>query len=618
MDHCGIMNMRGRLSICLWLVAAFGFGLPDGASAQNSSADEALESLMQDYWEAQIQAFPLAASAFGEHRYRDRIDDLGPEALEANKARLDATIKLLAEIALEALNKRSRENYDAFHWMLTHERRNLDFKTGYFTFNTLGGWHTAFPRVVLITPYSTEKDYRDLLKRLQAFATYAQQNMDLMRLGIETGYTQPCELLKDYENTITGYIAGTPEESVFIRPFDAMPDTIPPAKRQHLRSEAWRLVQEVIHPAYEAFARFFIDTYRPACREAVALSSLPGGREAYDHALRYYTSLDTDAQRVHSLGLSEVTRIRGEMQRVIEEAEFDGGIADFLAYLRSEQKSYASDEESYLHRVAWIAKSIESRLPSFFAKLPSNPFGISVVPQQIAPITTTAYYQPGAGDGTRAGQFFVNTYDLPSRPLYELPALAWHESVPGHHTQISFQSENTSLPDWRRVYYFHAFGEGWGLYAEYLGEEMGMYTTPYERFGRLIYEMWRAARLVVDTGLHAKGWTRAQAIDYMLVNTGLTRTNVIAEVDRYISYPGQATAYKHGELKILELRKRSEMALGKDFDLRDFHVQVLAGGSLPLGVLDTRIQRWIDNQLATATRSDQTPLLELRDPTGTP
>ena len=221
-----------------------------------------------------------------------------------------------------------------------------------------------------------------------------------------------------------------------------------------------------------------------------------------------------------------------------------------------------------------------------------------MVPEQIAPLTTTAYYQPGAADGTRAGQYFVNVYDLPSRPLYELPALGLHESVPGHHLQISFQGENDSLPDWRRIYYFHAFGEGWGLYSEFLGEEMGMYNTPYERFGRLIYDMWRAARLIVDTGLHAMGWTREAAIDFMLANTGLTRTNVTAEVDRYITYPGQATAYKHGELKIRELRRRAENTLGEKFDLRDFHVQVLTGGSLPLEVLDRRIQRWIDAQTA--------------------
>ena len=280
--------------------------------------------------------------------------------------------------------------------------------------------------------------------------------------------------------------------------------------------------------------------------------------------------------------------------------EFEGDRADFLAFLRSDPRFYASDEESYLHRIAWIAKTIEARLPRFFSRLPSNPYGISVIPEQIAPLTTTAYYRPGAGDGTRAGQYFVNLHDLPSRPLYELPALGLHESVPGHHLQISFQGENRDLPDWRRFYYFHAFGEGWGLYSEFLGEEMGMYTTPYERFGRLIYDMWRAARLVVDTGLHAMGWTRDQAIEFMLANTGLTRTNVIAEVDRYTTYPGQATAYKHGELKIRELRRRAENALGDRFDLRDFHVQVLSGGSLPLTVLDNRIQRWIDAQAAVA------------------
>ena len=568
--------------------------------AHASSADDALHGLMQDFWEAQLAASPLSASVFGETRYRDRVDDLSPEALLANQARLDQAIKQLAKMKVSRLSKENREQFAAFEWMLAHERQNLEFDTQFLTINTLGGWHTRFPQVVLAAPYRTERDFLDLLSRFGAFKSYAQQNLALLRVAIEKGYTQPCEVLQDFDKSISGYIAASPEESMFARPFDSMPESIARDRRFALRSEALRLIQEIINPAYQAFANFFLEDYLPACRQQVGLSSLPGGREAYDHALRYYTSLDTDATRVHELGLREVARIRGEMQEIVDEVGFEGDIPAFLEFLRKDARFYASDEESYLHRVAWIAKTIESRLPKFFSKLPRNPFGISVIPEQIAPLTTTAYYQPGAGDGTRAGQYFVNLHDLGSRPLYELPALTLHESVPGHHTQISFQGENTGLPDWRRFYFFHAFGEGWALYSEFLGEEMGVYTTPYERFGRLIYEMWRAVRLVVDTGLHARRWSRTRAMDYMLANTGLTRTNVIAEVDRYITYPGQATAYKHGELKILELRRRAENTLGTRFDLREFHVHLLAGGSLPLTVLDARMQNWIDAQVAPA------------------
>lgn len=572
--------------------------------AHASSADDALHGLMQDFWEAQLAASPLSASVFGETRYRDRVDDLSPEALLANQARLDQAIKQLAKMKASRLSKENREQFAAFEWMLAHERQNLEFDTQFLTINTLGGWHTRFPQVVLAAPYRTERDFLDLLSRFGAFKSYAQQNLALLRVAIEKGYTQPCEVLQDFDKSISGYIAASPEESMFARPFDSMPESIARDRRLALRSEALRLIQEIINPAYQAFANFFLEDYLPACRQQVGLSSLPGGREAYDHALRYYTSLDTDATRVHELGLREVARIRGEMQEIVDEVGFEGDIPAFLEFLRKDARFYASDEESYLHRVAWIAKTIESRLPKFFSKLPRNPFGISVIPEQIAPLTTTAYYQPGAGDGTRAGQYFVNLHDLGSRPLYELPALTLHESVPGHHTQISFQGENTGLPDWRRFYFFHAFGEGWALYSEFLGEEMGVYTTPYERFGRLIYEMWRAVRLVVDTGLHARRWSRTRAMDYMLANTGLTRTNVIAEVDRYITYPGQATAYKHGELKILELRRRAENTLGTGFDLREFHVHLLAGGSLPLTVLDARMQNWIDAQVAPAHHGD--------------
>ena len=564
--------------------------------AQASPSDEALELLMEDFWEAQVRASPLAATLWGENRYRDRVDDLSPEALAAKVARLDQAIAALGQIDPNDLSLANRDHYEAFEWMLTHERRNLDFGTRFFTINSLGGWHSRFADLIRATPYSSEQDYRDLLARLSGFGRYARQNVDLLRMGMESGYTQPCASLEGYLKSITGYVSDTPETSVFARPFAAMPDSVPAPVREELRAEALRVVDEVVNPAYRAFAEFYAESYEPACRTSVGLSSLPGGREAYDHALRYYTSLDTDAATIHALGRQEVDRIRAEMEAVMDEVDFEGDFAGFLAFLRSDPRFYAADEATYLRHVAWIGKTIEARLPQFFSRLPSNPYGISVIPEQIAPMTATAFYQPGAADGTRAGQYFVNLYDLSSRPLYELPALGLHESVPGHHLQISLQGENRDLPKWRRFYYFHAFGEGWGLYAEFLGEEMGIYTTPYERFGRLIYDMWRAARLVVDTGMHAMGWTRQEAIDFMLANTGLTAANVTAEVDRYITYPGQATAYKHGELKIRELRQRAEEALGDRFDLRDFHVALLMGGSLPLKVLDNRMERWIEGQ----------------------
>ena len=567
-----------------------------GGLTHASPSDEALELLMEDFWEAQVRAAPLAASLWGENRYRDQVDDLSPEALAAQVARLDQAIAALGEIDREDLSAANREHYEAFEWMLTHERRNLDFGTRFFTITSLGGWHSRFADLISATPYASEQDYRDLLTRLTGFGRYARQNIDLLRMGMESGYTQPCASLRGYGKSISDYVSDTPEASVFAKPFAAMPDVVAEGVREELRGEAMRVIEEVVNPAYQAFADFYAESYDPACRTAVGLSSLPGGREAYDHALRYYTSLDTDAPTIHALGRREVDRIRGEMEAVMTEVEFEGDFAEFLAFLRSDPQFYASDEETYLHRVAWIGKTIEARLPQFFSRLPSNPYGISVIPEQIAPLTATAFYQPGAPDGTRAGQYFVNLHDLSSRPLYELPALGLHESVPGHHLQISIQGENQDLPNWRRFYYFHAFGEGWGLYAEFLGEEMGIYTTPYERFGRLSYDMWRAARLVVDTGMHAMGWTRQEAIDFMLANTGLTRANVIAEVDRYITYPGQATAYKHGELKIRELRRRAEDALGDRFDLREFHVEVLTGGSLPLKVLDNRMQGWIEGQ----------------------
>lgn len=566
-------------------------------SVNAATPEQKLRTLMDDYWEAELAASPLSASLFGATTNADKIDDLSDAAFEQRKARMDVALSALKTIPVAKLSESGRINYDAFEWILTKERRTLDFDWRYMTFDTLGGWQTRFPQILLAGSYKTETDYRNLLKRLAAFGKYADQNMSLMQRGMEAGYTQPCEVLAGYETSIAGYINEDPSKTVFYMPFNQLPDRLEESVKAELQQQAQEVIAAVVTPAYQKYLNFYSQQYLPSCRKNIALGSVPRGEKLYNHFVTYFTTLETDANTVHDLGLSEVARILEEMEKIAENTGFNGDVMALREFLRTDLQFYASDKEAYMRYVARITKNIDGVIPEFFALVPRNPYGLKEVPAQIEAKATTAYYQPGAVDGTRAGQYFVNTYDLPSRPLYELPALSLHEGVPGHHLQISIQQELEDMPNLRKTYYFHAFGEGWGLYSELIGEEMGIYRDDYERFGRLIYEMWRACRLVVDTGMHAKGWSRQQAIDYMLANSGLTEQNVIAEVDRYITYPGQALAYKLGELKIRDLRKRAEDALGDEFSVREFHKAILDQGSMPLTVLDAKIDRWIKAQL---------------------
>jgi uncharacterized protein (DUF885 family) len=558
-----------------------------------AESDRILEQLMAEFWQQELAASPLAATAMGGRGFDHLIDRVSDGAFDRRAAHYQQLLVALAEIPTAELSSANRTNHEVLQWLLKREHGTLVSKWRYVPFTTTNGWHSGFAQIVALTRFESEGNYRDYLARLRAFPRYAEENMGLMRRGIALGYTQPCVVLEGYEASIAGYITDDPEESVFFEPF-AVLAAGSASFRDALTAEAKQVIAEVVNPAYAKYHAFFVDTYQPNCRESVGLAGLPDGRELYDHFVRFFTTLDTDAEAVHALGLVEVARIRSEMQIIIDGLEFPGSFDDFSDFLRNDPQFYTNDVEAYLGKAAAIAKEVDGKLPEYFAHLPRTPYGISRVPDQIAPKTTTAYYQPGAADGSRAGQYFLNLYDLASRPLYELPALTLHESVPGHHLQIAIQQELEDLPEFRRQYYFHAFGEGWGLYAERLGEEMGIYKTPYESFGRLVYEMWRACRLVVDSGIHAKGWTRQQAIDYMAANTALSMHNISAEVDRYISWPGQALAYKHGEIKIRELRARAEQALGDEFSLREFHALVLTTGAVPLSVLDSTVQNWID------------------------
>jgi uncharacterized protein (DUF885 family) len=400
-------------------------------------------------------------------------------------------------------------------------------------------------------------------------------------------------VLEGYDVTIRTHAVAEPEKSVFWAPFEAFPPGIPTAERERLRATGRAAIADAVLPAYRSLLDFFTREYLPGARTTTAAADLPEGRAYYEWLVRRYTTLDTTADEVHAIGLREVERIHGEMQDVIRQVGFQGSFDAFLEHLRTDPRFYARTPDDLLKQAAWIAKRMDGKLPSLFRRLPRQPYGVEPVPSDLAPKYTGGRYVGAPLDGVRAGTYWVNTYALESRPLYTLEALTLHEAVPGHHLQIALAKELEGLPAFRRHGYVDAFGEGWGLYSERLGLEVGFYTDPYANFGRLTYEMWRACRLVVDTGLHAKGWSRSQAIELMAANTALSRHEITTEVDRYISWPGQALAYKMGELKIRELRARAEKALGESFDVRAFHDAVLENGAVPLAVLEERIDAFI-------------------------
>jgi uncharacterized protein (DUF885 family) len=436
-------------------------------------------------------------------------------------------------------------------------------------------------------------DYENYISRLAAMPRYFAEQIALMRQGLASGMTVPRVTLEGYEATIAAHVVDDIEQSVFWAPFRELPPGVPAGDHERLRRAGAAAVADGAIAAYRTFLRFMLDEYLPATRTTLGASELPGGRDYYRYLIRHFTTLDLSPEEIHRIGRAEVERIRGEMRAVIDQVGFDGSFQEFLELLRTDPRFYAETPEELLKEAAWIAKRMDGKLPALFKTLPRLPYGIEPVPAHLAPKYTTGRYVSAPLGSTQPGIYWVNTYDLASRPLYNLEALTLHEAVPGHHLQIALNRELESLPDFRRFSYISAFGEGWGLYSEYLGLEAGFYTDPYSNFGRLTYEMWRACRLVVDTGLHAMGWSREQAMDLLAANTALPLHEVETETDRYISWPGQALAYKLGELEIRRLRRQAEAALGERFDVREFHDAVLANGSVPLPVLADTIERFI-------------------------
>ncbi len=576
------------------LAIALALVLPGaGAAAADAGAKARFDALLSEAWELDKRENPLLATGTGDHRYNDRLPSVGPADLERRAAASRSQLAALRAIDRASLTPEDRVSYDMFARELERDLARHAFRAVRIPITSDSGFHTGLSRLAQDVPLASVKDYENYLARLRAIPLYFEQYVGHMREGLRTGFTSARVALAGYEQTMRPHAVARAEDSVFWKPFASFPPGVPAAEHERLRAQGRDAIEKAVAPAYRSLAEFFTREYEPGARATIGASELPEGRAYYSWLVKDFTTLDVTPEVVHEIGKREVERIRREMDEVVKKTGFQGTFPAFLEFLRTDPRFYAKTPEELLKQAAWIAKRMDGKLPSLFGRLPRQPYGVEPVPDDLAPKYTGGRYVGAPLDGRRAGTYWVNTYALHTRPFYQLESLTLHEAVPGHHLQGALAKELEGLPPFRRYSYVNAFGEGWGLYSERLGIEAGFYQDPYSDFGRLSYEMWRACRLVVDTGIHAMGWTRQQAIDYMSERTALSSHEVTTEIDRYISWPGQALAYKMGELKIRELRARAEAALGTRFDVRAFHDAVLAHGSVPLDVLERQIDEFI-------------------------
>ena len=524
------------------------------------------------------------------------LANLSPEFLAKQ---YKSNTQLLADLDAVDATKLSDENQINLSIIRAQVQNSVDeyvFNAHYMPLTSEYGFHSGLSYIVNSSQYKKEQDLETYLARLAQIPRFFEQNIYWMKKGLETGLTQPKAVLEGYEDSISTYIVDDVTQSEFYKPFLANTASLSESDFYALQQRAKVVLKNKVIPAYKGYLTFFTEQYQPGARTSIGISETPNGKAFYKNRAKHYTTTDMTPKEIHELGLKEVARIRGEMEAVIKEVGFKGSFAEFIHFLRTDPQFYATTPEQLLKEASYIAKKMDAQLPKLFHTLPRKPYGVAPVPASIAPKYTTGRYS-GSNRDDEAGYYWVNTYALDKRPLYVLEALTLHEAVPGHHLQISLNAELENLPSYRRDAYLSAFGEGWGLYSEYLGLEAGFYQDPYSRFGRLTYEMWRAARLVVDTGMHMYGWSRERAMNFMSENTALSLHNVKTETDRYISWPAQALSYKIGELTIKRLRVEAEQALGPNFDIREFHHQVLRHGSVPLSVLETQVRLYIKNEL---------------------
>ncbi len=562
------------------------------AAASNAKEDAKLKAFFASNWESNLIASPETASYTGDTRFDDRWSDLSLPAIAKREADDKAALVELRRFDRKQLSAAAQLDYDTFAWLLERNIERQQFREYLQPVTHQGGVQTA-DGISEVMPFANASDYRKWLARMNAMPTVIDQTTVLMQEGVKVGSVPPQVLMKRVIGQIAAQVVSDPVKSPFYRPFLKMNTAISQSDRDQLQLQAQQIIKDKLVPAYSRFQTFFTNEYLPKTRSTTAVSELPNGPAYYDFLARYYTTTPQTAEQIHAIGLTEVARIRAQMEEVKTQANFKGSLQEFFTFLRSDAQFFFSSPEALLSAYQALAKRIDPELVKVFKVLPRLTYGVKGIPDNIAPDTTTAYYQPGATDGSRAGHFYVNLYKPEVRPKWEMIPLSLHEAVPGHHFQFARALELPDAPLFRKTAYFVAYGEGWALYAEQLGTEMGLYDNPYDRFGQLTYEMWRALRLVVDTGLHAKGWTREQAIAYFKDNAAKTEQDIVNEVDRYLGTPGQALAYKIGQLKISQLRAQAQKTMGARFDLRDFNDAVLSVGSVPLEVLEQRIQLWM-------------------------
>ena len=568
------------------------------ALAPAAAPAETLDQVLADHWRWYLQTHPTLASRLGDRSGDGRLNDIGLAAQDAQAAEAQRFLDRLKAVPDAGLSQDGRENKAILTRLLAEQVEGNGYGERQMLFTTYASWFQGFAGLADNSPFAGAADYESYLKRLAAYPAYNGEAIRITRAAVAQGYVQPCDVLDGFDRTIAGLVVADPEQSRFYAPFRrTRPADMSEAAWSAAQARARTLIAEVLNPENSRLLTFYKAEYLPKCAKVDGASQLPQGRAWYAYRVRAMTTTSLNPEEIHTLGLNEVKRIRAEMDALAAKAGYPSREA-FIAKLRTDPSYYPKSAGELMAAAALQAKQIDGKLPRYFGRLPRLPYGIRPIPAETAEGTTTAYYGQGSPAAGIAGTYWVNTSKLDQRPFWELPALTAHEAVPGHHNQISLQQEIEQPPFRRYQASFTAFVEGWALYCEHLGIEMGLYDTPEKDMGRLSYEMWRASRLVVDTGVHAKGWTKAQAIAFMTENTALSAANIEAEVNRYISWPGQALAYKMGELRIRAIRAKAEAALGTRFDLRRFHDAVLSGGAVPLDVLEARMDGWIEGEKA--------------------
>jgi len=580
----------------LWIILPGLLLLAVATPAMAADDSEQFRRIYEKEWAFRLKELPMFASNVGVHDYADQLGDVSEEAQLRRYEYWKQIRTELDAISCERLGREECINYRIFTKQMDNFLATYETRAYLIPFNSDSGFYMKLARLPQETDFSDLDDYRNYLGRLHRLPRLMDQYIALMRTGLELGMTQPRAILDGRDGPIKAQLVDSAGQSPFFSPFQDVEETVAGGEKAELLATADQVITRDVIPAYQRLYDFFHQEYIPGARETLGASDLPGGERFYKAQIQQYVTLDMTPEEIHQIGLEQVTRIRGEMQAIIDEVGFEGDFAAFLQFLRTDPQFYAKTPKELLAFASYYAKKIDGRLPMLFGHLPRQPYGVAPVPADIAPFYTSGRAVGAPLDALRGGYYWVNTYDLPSRPLYAIPALTLHEGAPGHHTQRALALEQKDQPPFRRFDYISAFGEGWGLYSEKLGLEMDIYETPYEHFGRLTYEMWRACRLVIDTGIHAMGWTREQALDFLASNTALSMHEVTTEVDRYISWPGQALSYKLGEYTILNLRAQAERELGDDFDVRAFHDFILSLGSVPLDVLSEETGLWIADQ----------------------